>query len=136
VPCPDPAERAVKMAMAMREEAGTLIATWRRELGFGAGIAQGYATLGQIGFSERSGYTAIGTVCNLAARRCAEAKDGQILISSRVARAVEVVARLEDLGNLELKGLRRPVATFNVVRSSSPAEARPNLTVVARGPGV
>ena len=69
VPIPNPAERAVMMAMAMREEAGKLIATWRRdgcELGFGAGIAQGYATLGQIGFSERSGYTAIGTVCNLA----------------------------------------------------------------------
>jgi GAF domain-containing protein len=117
VPCPDPAERAVKMAMAMREEARNLIAAWRRhgcDLGFGAGIAQGYATLGQIGFSERSGYTAIGTVCNLAARLCAEAKDGQILVSSRVAGAVETVARLEDLGNLELKGLRRPVAAFNV----------------------
>jgi len=138
VPCPDPAERAVKMAMAMREEAGKLIVTWRRdgcELGFGAGIAQGYATLGQIGFSERSGYTAIGTVCNLAARLCAEAKDGQILISSRVARAVEAVARLEDLGNLELRGLRRPVAAFNVVQSTSAADARPNLTVVATGPG-
>src|SRR5205823_2099482 len=125
VPCPDPAERAVKMAVAMREEAGKLIATWRRdgcELGFGAGIAQGYATLGQIGFSERSGYTAIGTVCNLAARLCAEAKDGQILIGSRVARAVEAVARLEDLGNLELRGLRRPVAVFNVVQSTDPAE--------------
>ena len=105
------------------------------ELGFGAGIAQGYATLGQIGFSERSGYTAIGTVCNLAARLCAEAKDGQILISGRVARAVEAVARLEDLGNLELRGLRRPVAAFNVVQSASAADARPNLTVVARGPG-
>src|SRR5438067_3454392 len=119
VPCPDPADRAVKMAMAMREEAGKLIATWHRdgsELGFGAGIAQGYATLGQIGFSERSGYTAIGTVCNLAARLCAEAKDGQILIGSRIAEAVEGVARVEDLGNLELKGLRRPVAAFNVVR--------------------
>ena len=101
------------------------------ELGIGAGIAQGYATLGQIGFSERSGYTAIGTVCNLAARLCAEAKDGQILISSRVARAVEAIARLEDLGNLELKGLRRPVAAFDVVQSTSPAAARPNLTVVA-----
>jgi GAF domain-containing protein len=139
VPCPDPAERAVNMAMAMREEAGKLIAAWRSdgcELGFGAGIAQGYATLGQIGFSDRSGYTAIGTVCNLAARLCAEAKDGQILISSRVARAVEAVARLEDLGNLELKGLRRPVAAFNVMRSTSSTEARPNLTVVAKGPGV
>ena len=73
---------------------------WRSdgcELGFGAGIAQGYATLGQIGFSERSGYTAIGTVCNLAARLCAEAKDGQILVSSRIARAVGAVARLENL---------------------------------------
>jgi adenylate cyclase len=138
VPCPDPAERAVKMAIAMREAAGKLIADWRRhshELGFGAGIAQGYATLGQIGFSERSGYTAIGTVCNLAARLCAEAKDGQILVSSRIAEAVEAVARLEDLGNLDLKGLRRPVAAFNVVQSTSPAEARPNLTVVTRGPG-
>jgi len=108
VPCPDPAERAVKMAVAMREAAGKLITVWRRhsyELGFGAGIAQGYATLGQIGFSERSGYTAIGTVCNLAARLCAEAKDGQILVSSRIAGAVEAVARLEDLGSLELKGL-------------------------------
>ena len=139
VPCPDPAELAVKMAIAMREAARELIAAWSRhgcELGFGAGIAQGFATLGQIGFSERSGYTAIGTVCNLAARLCAEAKDGQILISSRIAEAVEAVARLENLGNLELKGLRRPVATFNVVQSTSPAEARPNLIVVARGPGV
>jgi adenylate cyclase len=127
VPCPDPAERAVKMAVAMREAAGKLIAAWRRhgcELGFGAGIAQGYATLGQIGFSERSGYTAIGTVCNLAARLCAEAKDGQILVSSRIAGAVEAVARLEDLGNLELKGLRRPVAAFNVTELINGASAR------------
>jgi GAF domain-containing protein len=139
VPIPDPAERAVKMATAMREEAAKLIVTWRRDgcdLGFGAGIAQGYATLGQIGFSERSGYTAIGTVCNLAARLCAEAKDGQILVSSRVARAVEAVAKLEDLGNLELKGLHRPVAAFNVARSTSQAEARPSLTVIAGRPGL
>jgi len=138
VPCADPAERAVKMAMAMREVARELISAWSRhgcELGFGIGIAQGYATLGQIGFSERSGYTAIGTVCNLAARLCAEAQDGQILVSSRVAGAVGALARLEDLGNLELKGLRRPVAAFNVAQSTSPAEARPNLTVVTRGPG-
>jgi class 3 adenylate cyclase len=85
VPIPDPAERAVKMPMAMREAARMLITAWRRhgcEHGFGAGIAQGYATLGQIGFSERSGYTAIGTVCNLAARLCTDAKDGQILVSA------------------------------------------------------
>src|SRR5204863_6449157 len=106
----------------VRQESGTLLAPWHRggsELGFGVGIAQGYATLGQIGFSDRSGYTAIGTVCNLAARLCAEAKDRQILISSRVARAVEAVARLEDLGNLDLKGLRRPVPAFNVLQSTS-----------------
>jgi adenylate cyclase len=126
VPIPDPAQRAVKMAMAMREAARELIAGWRRhgyELGFGAGIAQGYATLGQIGFSERSGYTAIGTVCNLAARLCAEAKDGQILVSSRIAGAVEAIAKLEDLGNLELKGLSRPVAAFNVTEPISAASA-------------
>ena len=124
VPCSDPAARAVKMAMAMREAAGKLITVWRRhscDLGFGAGIAQGYATLGQIGFADRSGYTAIGTVCNLAARLCAEAKDGQILVSSRIAGAVEAVARLEDLGNLELKGLSRPVAAFNVTELISGA---------------
>ena len=73
------------------------------------------------GFAERAGYTAIGTVCNLAARLCAEAKDGQILVSSRTAEAVEAVATLEDLGNLELKGLRRPVAAFNVIELTSEA---------------
>jgi class 3 adenylate cyclase len=74
----------------------------------------GLRDLGPDRLLRRSGYTAIGTVCNLAARLCAEAKDGQILVSSRVARAVEAVATLEDLGNLELRGLRRPVAAFNV----------------------
>jgi GAF domain-containing protein len=139
VPCPDPAERAVKMAMAMREAAGELIATWRRRgraLGFGAGIAQGYATLGQIGFAERSGYTAIGTVCNLAARLCGEAKDGQILVDQRVAIEVEKMTTLEEIGALTLKGLTQPVVAFNVVRGTSPVEARPNLTVVARNPRV
>jgi adenylate cyclase len=117
VPIPDPAERAVNMATAMREAASNLIATWRRrgrELGFGAGIAQGYATLGQIGFAERSGYTAIGTVCNVAARLCAEAKDGQILIGQRVAVAIEGTATLEEIGALTLKGLMQPVIAFNV----------------------
>jgi adenylate cyclase len=117
VPCADPAERAVKMAMAMRDAAGALLAKWRRrgrELGFGAGIAQGYATLGQIGFAERSGYTAIGTVCNLAARLCAEAKDGQILVAQRVAIEVEKITPLEEIGALALKGLTQPVVAYNV----------------------
>src|SRR5262244_3119330 len=102
------------MAMAMREAANKLIADWRergRDLGFGAGIAQGYATLGQIGFSERSGYTAIGTVCNVAARLCAEAKDGQILLSQLVNVALKASIATEQLGPLALKGLTQPVAT-------------------------
>jgi GAF domain-containing protein len=117
VPIPDPAERAVRMAMAMREAAAALIADWRergRELGFGAGIAQGYATLGQIGFSERSGYTAIGTVCNVAARLCAEAKDGQILLSQRVNVALKGSVATEQVGALSLKGLTQPVVAHNV----------------------
>jgi GAF domain-containing protein len=117
VPIPDPAARAVNMAVAMREAAGTLIADWRergRDLGFGAGIAQGYATLGQIGFSERSGYTAIGTVCNVAARLCAEAKDGQILLSQRVNVALRGSVSTEQLGALALKGLTQPVVAYNV----------------------
>jgi len=131
--CPDPAERAVKMAMAMREAAGTLIASWRRRgrlLGFGAGIAQGYATLGQIGFAERSGYTAIGTVCNLAARLCAEAQDGQILIGQRVAVAVEETTPLEEVGELTLKGLTQPVVAYNVPLAAS----QPALRVIEGGP--
>jgi adenylate cyclase len=117
VPIPDPAERAVKMAVAMREAASSLTAAWRergRELGFGAGIAQGYATLGQIGFSERSGYTAIGTVCNVAARLCGEAKDGQILLGQRVNVALKGSVATEHLGALVLKGLTQPVVTYNV----------------------
>jgi class 3 adenylate cyclase len=117
VPMPEPAERAVKMAIAMREAAGSLIAAWRergRDLGFGAGIAQGYATLGQIGFSERSGYTAIGTVCNVAARLCAEAKDGQILLSQRVNVALKGSIATEQVGALPLKGLTQPVVAYNV----------------------
>jgi adenylate cyclase len=133
VPIPDPAARAVNMAMAMREAAVTLIADWRergRDLGFGAGIAQGYATLGQIGFSERSGYTAIGTVCNVAARLCAEAKDGQILLSQRVNVALKGSVATEQLGPLALKGLSQPVVAYNVPL----AAIQPALRVVEGGP--
>jgi adenylate cyclase len=133
MPIPDPAERAVKMAMAMREAAGTLIADWRergRDLGFGAGIAQGYATLGQIGFAERAGYTAIGTVCNVAARLCAEAKDGQILLSQRVNVALKGSIATEQLGALALKGLTQPVVTYNVPLAS----VQPALRVIEGGP--
>ena len=127
VPIPDPAERAVKMAAAMREAAAALTTGWRergRALGFGVGIAQGYATLGQIGFSERSGYTAIGTVCNLAARLCAEAKDGQILLSQRVNVALKGSVATEPVGVLALKGLAQPVVAYNVPLVGSRADNR------------
>jgi len=134
VPCPDPAERAVSMAVVMREAASELIASWRRRrgrvLGFGVGIAQGYATLGQIGFAERSGYTAIGTVCNLAARLCAEAKDGQILLAQRVAVAVEETTPVEEVGELTLKGLSQPVVAYNVPLAAT----QPTLRVIEGGP--
>src|SRR6516225_3581472 len=100
-----------------------------RVLGFGAGIAQGYATLGQIGFADRSGYTAIGTVCNLAARLCAEAKDGQILVAQRVAVAVEATMPLEEVGGLTLKGLTQPVVAFNVALVAT----QPALRVIDGG---
>jgi adenylate cyclase len=101
VPCPDPAVRAVRMAVAMRDRVMAMAERWRKrghDLGFGVGIAQGYATLGRIGFEGRFDYAAIGTVPNLASRICAEAKPGQILVSQRVYSAVEDVAETESLG--------------------------------------
>jgi class 3 adenylate cyclase len=123
MPCPDPADRGVRMAIAMRAAAGEMMSRWRRrgyELGFGVGIAQGYATLGRIGFDERMHYTSMGTVANLAARLCAEALDGQILVSRRVAAAVEHIVRLEEIGNLSLKGISQPVAVYNVAGEIAP----------------
>ena len=119
VPTPDPAKRAIDMAVAMRERAQPLLRLWRRhghDLGFGVGISQGYATLGQIGFAERMDYTAIGTVTNLAARLCAEAQDGQILVARHAAVAVEDTVKLEEIGDLALKGLSQAVAVYNVVQ--------------------
>ena len=118
VPCPDPAARAVKMAIDMREAVAGLARGWKQRghlLGFGVGIAQGYATLGRIGFHGRFDYSAIGTVTNVAARLCSEAKDGQILVSQRVATAIEAMAKMQPLGEVALKGLSRPVPVFDVV---------------------
>lgn len=117
VPCPDPALRAVRLSVEMREAVASLARSWSargHEIGFGVGIAQGYATLGRIGFEGRFDYTAIGTVTNTAARLCGEAGDGQILVTQRVAAAIEGVAELEPLGDIVLKGLSRPVAVLNV----------------------
>ena len=118
VPVPNPGERAVRMAVAMRRRVDDLAVGWRKrgyDLAFGLGIAQGYATIGAIGFEGRWDYGAIGTVTNLASRLCGEAKAGQILVAQRVASTVEDMADLEEVGALTLKGLLRPVPTFNVI---------------------
>jgi class 3 adenylate cyclase len=117
LPCPDPCERAVRMAVEMRASVVELAAKWRRQghdLGFGVGIAHGYATLGRIGFEGRFDYAAVGTVVNLAARLCDYAKNGQILIDPKVQTAVESLATTELAGELTLKGLHRPIRAFNV----------------------
>jgi adenylate cyclase len=124
VPVENPAEPAVRMAVAMRERVRSLRAAWRKrghDLDLGVGIAQGYATIGAIGFEGRWDYGAIGTVTNLAARLCAEAQGGQILVTSRVAAATEDLIQAEEVGALSLRGLSRPVPTFNVVGLGPPA---------------
>ena len=120
LPVPEPAERAVRMALGMRDRVAELSAGWRKrgwELGLGVGIAQGYATLGAIGFEGRWDYGAIGTVTNLAARLCAEAKAGQILISQRLLATIDGLVECEPVGELTLKGFQRPVTGFNILRT-------------------
>jgi adenylate cyclase len=117
LPCADAPERAARLALEMRQAVAALAPVWARRghrLGFGIGMAQGYATLGRIGFEDRFDYTAIGAVINLASRLCAEAADGQILTSGRLAAAVEAMAEVEDLGERQLRGMSRPVAIANL----------------------
>ena len=118
VPVPNPAERAIRMSCTMRDRVAKLTGQWRKrgyDLDFGVGIAQGYATIGAIGFEGRWDYGAIGTVTNLAARLCGEAKPGQILVSRRFLGTVEDLVETEPEGNVTLKGFVRPVPVFNVV---------------------
>jgi class 3 adenylate cyclase/CheY-like chemotaxis protein len=118
VPCDDPALRAVSMAVAMRDRVGELAGDWQRrghDLQFGVGIAQGFATIGRIGFEGRADYAAIGTVTNLAARLCDAASAGQVLVSERVLVAVEDAIEAEPVEDLPLKGFSKPVRAFNVV---------------------
>jgi adenylate cyclase len=118
LPCEDAPLRAVRMAVAMRNRVEGLAKDWTRhgyDLALGVGVAQGYATLGRVGFEGRSDYTAIGNCTNLAARLCAEARPWQILLSPRVHAAVEEFVTSEPVGELTLRGFSRPVATFNVV---------------------
>ena len=122
VPVENPALQAVLMALEMRDAIGALTETWRRwghDIGFGIGIAHGFATLGTIGFEGRFDYAAIGTVSNVASRLCDEAKPGQILISPRVLTKVEDAVKVEPVGEFELKGIRRPLAAYNVVGAVS-----------------
>jgi len=116
-PVPDPAARAVRMALAVLARLEPLRSRWQRlgyHLGVGFGIAHGYATLGAIGFEGRQDYAAIGTVTNLAARLCSEAADGEILISQRVFAEVEQFVAAESSGEVQLKGFARPVPVYRV----------------------
>jgi adenylate cyclase len=118
VPCPDPAARAVRMAVAMRDAVQGLLETWRRRghtLGFGSGIAMGFATLGRIGFEGRFDYAAIGVVSNLSARLCQEADDGQILVSQQVYAEIETVVDAKPVGPLTLRGFAKPVPVYDVL---------------------
>jgi class 3 adenylate cyclase len=118
VPVENPALQAVLMALELRNALGALTHTWSRlghEIGFGIGIAHGFATLGTIGYEGRFDYAAIGTVSNVASRLCDEAKPGQILISPRVLLKVENAVKVEPVGEFELKGIRRPLAAYNVM---------------------
>ena len=132
LPCPDAPARAVRMAVAMRERVTQLAKTWQHmghQLQFGAGIAQGHATLGRVGFEGRYDYAAIGTVTNLAARLCDTAAAGQILVSQRVQHAAEGIAVTDPLGELALRGFSRPARVFNVVtlEQREPAERKATL---------
>ena len=132
----NPALQVALMALEMRHAIGALTEKWRQlghEIGFGIGIADGYATLGTIGFEGRFDYAAIGTVSNVASRLCDEAKPGQILISPRVLMAVEDAVTVEAVGEFELKGIRRPIAAIMFFAASAqlrPAISRPGVRPV------
>ena len=123
LPCPDPAARAVRLAVSMRDRMVHLSAAWRRRgnvIGFGIGVTFGDATLGEIGFKGRSDYGVIGSVVNLAARLCDHATTGQILLSAQALRAVDDIVEVEAVGAVTLKGFYAPVAAFNVVAVRPP----------------
>ena len=118
VPVPNPGERVVRMALAMRERVATLVQHWRKlgyELGLGIGIAEGYATIGAIGFEGRWDYGAIGSVTNLAARLCGEANAGQILMSKKVFALTEELVEAEPMAALHLKGFAQPVLSYELI---------------------
>ncbi|MGH8730058.1 MAG: adenylate/guanylate cyclase domain-containing protein, partial [Burkholderiales bacterium] len=114
---PNPAERALRMAVAMRERVTDISIGWRKhgyDLGLGIGIAQGFATIGAIGFEGRLDYGAVGTVTNLAARLCGEAKSGQILTNRKTLSEFDELVEAEATGELRLKGFANPISAFNI----------------------
>ncbi len=114
----NPAAAAVRMSIAMQANFLPLMQRWKKrgyDLHMGIGIAQGYATIGIVGFEGRQDYSAIGSVCNLASRLCGEARGGQILVTQRVEAFVADFANTELVGELSLKGFHRPVPTFSVL---------------------
>ena len=116
-PVANPAQQAVRMSLEMHQEFAKLAGSWRKrgyDLNIGIGIAQGYATLGAIGFEGRLDYGAIGTVCSLAARLCAQARGGQTLVAPRVLASVEGIVETESMGDLALKGFHKPVTVYNL----------------------
>ncbi|MSP40216.1 MAG: adenylate/guanylate cyclase domain-containing response regulator [Deltaproteobacteria bacterium] len=118
VPVANPQERAVRMALAMRGRFEGIAKGWSKlgyDIGMGIGIAQGYATIGEIGFEGRWAYGSIGTVCNLASRLCGEAKPGQILLPQRLLASIGELAQCESVGELTLKGFHRPVAAYSIL---------------------
>ena len=124
---PDHTRRAVQMAVEMRDSIGLLTEKWRsrgHSLGFGIGIALGYATLGQIGFERRLEYAAIGSVTNLASRLCDEAKPGQVVVSQRVYGMVEPWVDAKPIEPLTLKGFARPIPAVEILRWREHAEDR------------
>jgi adenylate cyclase len=117
MPCEDAPLRAIRMAVAMRARIRDLAESWVRrghDLGFAVGVAQGFATLGRIGFEGRLDYAAIGSVTNLAARLCAEAEPWQILVTQRVISSADGIAVCIDVGDLTLRGFSRPIRAFDV----------------------
>ena len=128
--------RAVQMALAVRETLSDLSAAWRKQghaLGFGVGIAGGYATIGTIGFEQRRDYGSVGSVSNLAARLCGEAKDTQILIAPRILAKTESNIDVESVGELALKGFQRPVPAYNVLALHHDAKSPAALDEVPLG---
>jgi adenylate cyclase len=122
---PDAPLRAVRLGCALREEMAELTPQWRKrgyELGFGAGIALGYATCGEVGFEGRYDYAAIGAVTNLASRLADEAAAGQVLIAQRLYAEVEADVEAEPAGQLTLRGFQRPVVAYNVLAIREPAQ--------------